>query len=80
MIQCDDGYEADSAGKCVNCCKSSCGAFEHVPNLCVVHKVCTQCMDTDVTTESECDNCGKNERVFRGDNTVNEFCLCYFRK
>ncbi len=35
-------------------------------------------MDNDVTTESECENCGTNEMIFRGDDTVTEFCMWLF--
>ncbi len=80
MLQCQTGYEADSTGKCVNCCKSTCGAFEHRPNLCVVHKVCAQCMAVDITDSSECDNCGKNEMVFKGAKTVEDVCVWLFAK
>ncbi len=78
ILQCDEGYISDSSGKCVNCEKANCGAFEHRPNLCVVHKVCTRCMDTIITPTSECERCGNNEMVFRGPNTVNQFCVWLF--
>ena len=51
-----------------------CGSYEHMPNLCVSHKVCSKCMYEDVTRISECDFCGKNEFVFSGTDTVDAFC------
>jgi len=79
LIQCDRGYEPNNdTGKCNNCGKSLCGSFEHRPNLCVVHKVCTKCLNREVNTESRCDHCGKNERVFTGENTTNDFCKWLF--
>ncbi len=63
IIKCDNGYTADSTGKCINCGKSTCGAFEHRPNLCIVHKVCTHCMGNDVTTESECEKLWKRMKM-----------------
>ena len=47
--------------------------MEHRPNLCVVHKVCTECMEKEVTGESTCENCGPNQLIFRGPNTNNDF-------
>ncbi len=78
QLQCNIGYKPDHTGKCINCAKSNCGAFEHVPNLCVVHKVCTQCMNIEITDNSDCDVCGKREMVFKGSNTVKEFCRWLF--
>jgi hypothetical protein len=74
FVQCEMNYNPDVFGKCKNCFKSNCGVYEHRPNLCVVQKVCTICMDKD----TECENCGKREHVFSGDDTVNEFCLWLF--
>ncbi|WAR28316.1 hypothetical protein MAR_014020, partial [Mya arenaria] len=58
-------------GKCGNCNKANCGSFEHQPNLCVVQRVCTQCLD-------KCDHCGKNELVFKGEQTTQQFCQWLF--
>ena len=74
LNQCDSGYNPDDNGKCQHCLKSSCGSYEHKPNLCVAQKVCTVCMDND----EECENCGQREHVFRGENTLEEFCQWLF--
>jgi hypothetical protein len=63
---------------CNNCGQAKCGAFEHKPNVCVIHKVCLECLNQDVTPYSECKICGKNEIVFSGINTTNEFCQWLF--
>ena len=60
LVQCETGYTPDVFGKCQNCLKSSCGSYEHRPNLCVAQKVCTVCMDQN----DECDMCGQKEYVF----------------
>lgn len=73
VIQCSEGYKADVFGKCVHCMTSTCGSYEHKPNLCVVLKVCTLCMDTN-----ECETCGQRNHVFRGDNTLQAFCQWLF--
>jgi hypothetical protein len=54
----------DDNGKCIHCKSPRCGAFEHKPNLCVVHIVCLKCMDQGVDKDSICQACGKNELVF----------------
>ena len=46
---------------------------QHVPNLCVVHRVCDMCMQTPITTKSDC-KCGREQTIFRGENTLKEFC------
>ncbi len=76
MIECEGGYILDRKnGKCKNCGKSQCGSFEHKPNLCVVQKVCEDCMDIQL---DECDNCGVRENVFSGTNTTDDFCEWLF--
>ncbi|XP_052806406.1 uncharacterized protein LOC128235642 [Mya arenaria] len=74
LVQCDMGYTPDVFGKCLHCVKSSCGSYEHKPNLCVAQKVCTLCMNT----EESCESCGQRERVFRGEQTVFDFCQWLF--
>ncbi len=74
LIQCDQEYKPDVYGKCQNCLQSSCGTYEHMPNLCVAQKLCTVCMDKEMA----CDSCGQRERVFAGDNTLDEFCQWLF--
>lgn len=79
-LECQDGYLPGARNACVNCRKSWCGSMEHQPNLCVVQKVCKLCMNNDQTSLSECVNCGSNERVFSGPNTVTLFCKWLFSK
>jgi hypothetical protein len=78
MVQCESGYLPDEKGKCKNCQASTCGAFEHVPNLCVVQKVCTVCMNQNIDEKSLCHECGKNELVFSGPETTYDFCQWLF--
>ena len=44
-IQCQQGYQSDDNETCMHCKSPRCGAFDHKPNLCVVHRVCLKCMD-----------------------------------
>ena len=74
LVQCENGYTPDIFGKCRHCLKSGCGSYEHKPNLCVAQKVCTLCMDND----EECETCGQQEHIFRGKNTLEEFCQWLF--
>jgi hypothetical protein len=78
MMQCQQGYQPDDNGNCIHCKSPRCGAFEHKPNLCVVHRVCLKCMDQGVDKESICQTCGKNELVFAGPNTTEHFCQWLF--
>ena len=78
VVQCEKGYERSENGKCKHCKMSKCGVYEHSPNLCVVHKVCSLCMKDNVSTESECEECGKNERIFSGPDTIDSFCKWLF--
>jgi hypothetical protein len=78
-FECAEGFcLSPKTGKCVNCNKAACGSFKPKPNLCVVQKVCEQCMDRAITPESICASCGKNERVFSGMDTSTEFCRWLF--
>ena len=74
LIECEQGYIPDVFGKCKNCLKSSCGSYEHRPNLCVAQKVCTLCMDIS----EYCDECGHREHVFSGNSALDEFCQWLF--
>jgi hypothetical protein len=65
-IQCQQGYQSDDNGKCIHCKSPRCGAFEHIPNICVVHRVCLKCIDQGVDKESICQICGK--WLFSGEN------------
>lgn len=77
LLECTDGYQPGDSG-CKNCGTTNCGVYEHKPNLCVVHKVCLECLDQEVTQHSKCKICGKNDLVFNGKNTTNEFCQWLF--
>lgn len=64
---------------CRNCHRPSCGSFRHVPNLCVVYKVCEECIDEDeIDGHSFCNICQYKERIFKGSNTRDEFCKWLF--
>ncbi|XP_052779212.1 uncharacterized protein LOC128216636 [Mya arenaria] len=78
QLQCEKGYLSGVNGKCGNCRKATCGSFEHRPNVCVVQRVCTQCLDSNLSIDSECDHCGKNELVFKGEKTTQQFCQWLF--
>jgi len=79
LIHCETGYQrGQDSIKGVNCKKSNCGTFEHKQNVCVSHKVCSECFYTDVTPDSTCQYCGQNEQVFTGLNTVDGFCKWLF--
>jgi hypothetical protein len=72
-IQCQQGYQSDDNENCIHYKSPRCGAFDHKPNLCVVHRVCLKCMDQGVDKDSICQTCGKNELVFAGPNTTEHF-------
>lgn len=75
LVQCEQGYErSDDSLKCINCKKLRYGVYEHKPNLCVVHRVCSGSLEQTVNSSSTCDTCGKNEIIFNGPNTNDEFC------
>lgn len=78
LLECESGYLPDENNKCIRCRKIWCGSFLHQPNLCVVQKVCSHCIDQRLTCESECSHCGKNELVFTGDQTTQLFCQWLF--
>jgi hypothetical protein len=77
-IQCQQGYQSDDNENCIHYKSPRCGAFDHKPNLCVVHRVCLKCMDQGVDKDSICQTCGKNESVFAGPNTTEHFCQWLF--
>jgi hypothetical protein len=78
IVQCERGYKRGKNGICIHCQKSKCGAFEHIANLCVAHKVCTLCMGGELSEKSECEMCGKNEMIFSGLDTIDQFCSWLF--
>jgi hypothetical protein len=51
--------------------------FVHVPNLCVIHVVCEECFDLDI---EGCYRCGNRQRIFQGDNCLEDFCTFLFSK
>lgn len=74
IMECADGHRPDLHGKCENCLKSNCGVYEHKPNLCVAHKVCTVCLNKD----TGCEDCRPREHIFTGKSTLTDFCLWLF--
>ena len=44
----------------------------HKPNLCVVQRVCTKCIENQ-NIHVNCSICGVRQLVFEGDSTVNDF-------
>lgn len=78
QLECEDGYLPDENSKCSRCNKAWCGSFQHQPNLCVAQKVCSQCILSEITPDSSCSSCGKNERVFRGNQTTQLFSKWLF--
>jgi hypothetical protein len=45
---------------------------QHVPNLCVAHRVCASCMDKGMD-QSCSEDCGRNEIIFHGESTLQDF-------
>jgi hypothetical protein len=78
ILQCEEGYTEVKNGKCGHCKKSWCGSNQHRPNLCVAQKVCGLCLQYPVTPKSTCRACGKNEQVFQGMETTDNFCKWLF--
>lgn len=71
---CQQGYFLKKMSVCTNCHRPSCGSFRHVPNLCVVHKVCEECIGEDEIDEYSFYNvCQYKERMFKCPNTRDEF-------
>lgn len=52
--------------------------FLHTPNLVVVHKVCDACCDA--ATLGSCQYCNENRKVFKGDESIDQFCEWLFSK
>ena len=81
QVSCEQGYAPHpETNKCTNCCRSTCGSFEHQPNLCIAQKVCGNCLKKDVDDNSTCMACGPNQKIFYGANTVVDFCTWLFSK
>ncbi|XP_052776205.1 uncharacterized protein LOC128214030 [Mya arenaria] len=78
QLQCENGYLSGVHGKCVNCNKATCGSYKHQPNLCVAQRVCRHCLKNDLSSESECEYCGRNELIFKGEQTTQQFCKWLF--
>ncbi|KAJ8049072.1 hypothetical protein HOLleu_01639 [Holothuria leucospilota] len=48
-------------------------SLQHVPNFCVVHRVCDACvMDNDI--QNDCKTCGQREHIFKGEETLSSLC------
>ena len=53
--------------------------FIHEPNLCIVHKVCEECIDElDIDEHSYCSLCEHKQRIFSCSNCRNDFCMWLF--
>ena len=79
MIQCSHGYHPHIDSRlCQNCKKSTCGTLKHEPNLCVAHRVCSECSEAPVTPSSTCQICGTQEHIFFGDSARDDFCSWLF--
>jgi hypothetical protein len=50
---------------------------EHVPNLCVAHRVCADCMEKPMMDSCE-NKCGRERKVFNGEHTLSDFCKWLF--
>ncbi|XP_062579153.1 uncharacterized protein LOC134241085 [Saccostrea cucullata] len=76
---CEQGFVPRKITSCKNCNQSSCGSYRHVPNLCVVHKVCEECIDEDEINEhSYSSSCQYKQRIFNSPNTRDDFCKWLF--
>ncbi|KAJ8019801.1 putative DNA polymerase [Holothuria leucospilota] len=54
-------------------CSDDSQAFHHIPNFCVVHRVCDNCvMENDI--QNNCDSCGQREFIFKGEETLSSLC------
>ncbi|CAC5376016.1 unnamed protein product [Mytilus coruscus] len=75
ILQCDRGYKTSTVGeKCIHCKQSWCGTRKHMPNLCMVHKICEECLTKEVGSSTRCEKCGQNEYIFRGETARDDFC------
>jgi len=52
--------------------------FEHVPNLCVAYVTCDMCRKRDF--DAPCSNCGEQQKIFKGEECVKDFCKFLFNK
>ena len=50
---------------------------EHIPYLIVSQKVCNLCLGVEAN-QNQCTNCGQRQKVFKGENCLEEFCLWLF--
>ncbi|CAC5392997.1 unnamed protein product [Mytilus coruscus] len=64
--------------KCIHCKQSWCVTRKHTSNLCVVHKVCEECMLKEVGSSTRCQKCGQNKNIFRGETARDDFCRWLF--
>ncbi|KAJ8018899.1 hypothetical protein HOLleu_42863 [Holothuria leucospilota] len=54
-------------------CTDDSQALQHIPNFCVVHRVCDACI-TDNDIQNDCDTCIQREFVFKGEDTLSSLC------
>ena len=52
----------------------------HQANLCVVQRACDICKEKPDLKNVDCKVCGKRQLIFRGKDTVKEFCQWLFSK
>lgn len=72
---CERGFVPRRITSCKNCNQSSGGSR----NLCIVHKVCEECIDElDIDEHSFCSLCEHKQRIFSGSNCRNDFCMWVF--
>ena len=46
----------------------------HVPNLAVANKVCQKCMDIPMNEPDDVCECAREQKIFKGASTLNDFC------
>lgn len=44
----------------------------HIPHLCVAHLVCSSCFHLPM--DKQCEKCTREQKIFRGDDTVSDLC------
>ncbi|CAG2214664.1 unnamed protein product [Mytilus edulis] len=74
----DTNTKKKEGRKCKHCKQSWCGTRQHIPNLCIAHKICELCKDSKVDKTSYCDSCGKHEHIFSGESSRDDFCRWLF--
>ena len=46
----------------------------HVPNLAVANKVCQKCMEIPMNEPDDVCECAREQKIFKGASTLNDFC------